>query len=156
MALVAGCAPPKRPTRTPAPYESQKAASGYEAAPPVVPAASTPPPNAQPVAPSASTEALSPSPGNKPTILQSACTKKSFPAAAISDEATVTLLVVVDEVGTLKSVSVLLEKPEGEGFGKAARACVLKSTFAPAHDDAGNPVEAKTLLNIRFIRPPSD
>lgn len=75
-----------------------------------------------------------------------------YPSEAVDDAATATLTVVVRPGGDVASVSVLAETPAGQGFGRAARACLLTKRFSPALDRAGQAVTAATTMNVRFSR----
>ncbi|HSO30957.1 MAG TPA: TonB family protein, partial [Labilithrix sp.] len=75
-----------------------------------------------------------------------------YPSEADSDAGAVTLTLVVRADGAVSSASVVSETPAGQGFGKAARACLQKKQFEPALDRAGIPVTAATTIKLRFSR----
>jgi periplasmic protein TonB len=75
-----------------------------------------------------------------------------YPSEADADSGAVTLRVIVRADGTVTSSSVVSESPAGQGFGKAARACLQKKRFEPSLDRAGTPVAAATSLKLRFVR----
>lgn len=78
--------------------------------------------------------------------------KGFFPADADDDLARVEVLVTVKPDGTVGNVSVLNENPKGQGFGKAARTCMLSAKFNPAFGKDGAPISATQQFNIRFTR----
>jgi hypothetical protein len=59
---------------------------------------------------------------------------------------------VVNQGGAVTSASVLSETPSGQGFGAAARACMLEQTLNPALDRAGRPAATAVNVNVRFSR----
>ena len=76
-----------------------------------------------------------------------------FPAEADDDAGSVQLLVMVSASGEVSTASVMSENPKGQGFGRAARSCVLgKKLYSPALDAGGNAVGTQTTLNIAFTR----
>jgi len=75
-----------------------------------------------------------------------------FPAEAGVDAAKVDLVVVVQAGGRVASATVVREAPDGEGFGRAARACLLSKRFTPAADRAGRAVTASTAVRVHFTR----
>ncbi len=75
-----------------------------------------------------------------------------YPSEANVDSGAVTLTVVVRADGAVSSSSVLSESPVGQGFGKAARACLQKKRFEPSLDRAGTAVAAATTFKLRFLR----
>jgi protein TonB len=75
-----------------------------------------------------------------------------YPSEADADSGAVSLTVVVRADGAVSSASVLSESPAGQGFGKAARACLQKKRFEPSLDRAGTPVAAATTIKLRFVR----
>ena len=66
------------------------------------------------------------------------------------DEAVVMLSVTVEADGGIKNLT-LVSDP-GFGFGEAAMRCIEHSRFTPATDRAGAPIEAKTVVRVRFAR----
>jgi TonB family protein len=75
-----------------------------------------------------------------------------FPARARDDVAVVSVRVVVGKGGNVASASVVSESPTKQGFGAAARACMLDQTFIPALDRAGRPAATALAVNVRFSR----
>ncbi|GAC1366915.1 MAG: hypothetical protein NVSMB47_18140 [Polyangiales bacterium] len=76
-----------------------------------------------------------------------------FPADADDDTATVQLLVTVQPNGKVASATVLSEDPKGQGFGRAARTCLMTKTFdQPALDRDGTPIAKSTTVNLKFVR----
>jgi periplasmic protein TonB len=78
--------------------------------------------------------------------------KGFFPADADDDAATVQVLITVQSTGAVTAATVLKEDPKGQGFGKAARTCLLSKKFAPGLDKLGNPAASTTTVNLRFVR----
>lgn len=78
--------------------------------------------------------------------------KGFFPGDADDDLATVQVLVTVKPDGGVQTVSVVSENPKGQGFGKAARSCMLSAKFNPAFDKTGAPTAITQQFNIRFTR----
>jgi periplasmic protein TonB len=75
-----------------------------------------------------------------------------FPKTAQQDVALVSVHVVIGKRGEVASARVVTETPAGQGFGAAARACMLDQTFAPALDRAGRPAATALAVNVRFSR----
>jgi protein TonB len=75
-----------------------------------------------------------------------------YPSEADADSAAVTLTLVVRADGGVSSATVVSETPAGQGFGKAARACLQQKHFEPSLDRAGTPVTAATTIKLRFSR----
>lgn len=75
-----------------------------------------------------------------------------YPSEADADSGAVTLTVVVRADGAVSSSAVVSESPAGQGFGKAARACLQRKRFEPSLDRAGTPVAAATTIKLRFVR----
>jgi TonB family protein len=78
------------------------------------------------------------------------CKGVAFPEEAEKDEATVTALVSVDATGHVTKVTIV--HGGDQGFGRAARACILAATFTPALDDKGARIAANVTINVRFVR----
>jgi protein TonB len=78
--------------------------------------------------------------------------KGFFPGDADDDLARVEVLVTVKPDGSVGNVSVLNENPKGQGFGKAARTCMLSAKFNAALGKDGKPISATQQFNIRFTR----
>ncbi|MBI2395584.1 MAG: hypothetical protein HYV09_38820 [Deltaproteobacteria bacterium] len=88
----------------------------------------------------------------KPSLdVPDAC-KGYFPASAEDDHALVTLRVIVRATGAVEGATVIAETPKGQGFGAAARTCLLARTFTAGLDEAGRPATAQTTVNVRFNR----
>ena len=62
------------------------------------------------------------------------------------------VMVVVAKSGAVSSATVLSESPAGQGFGAAARACLLAKHFTPALDREGQLAATAVRVNIRFSR----
>lgn len=75
-----------------------------------------------------------------------------FPADAVSDRAVATVRVVIGKRGNVTSASVVSEAPSGQGFGRAARTCMLQQVFAPALDREGRPAATALNVNVKFTR----
>jgi protein TonB len=75
-----------------------------------------------------------------------------YPSEASADSGAVTLTLVVRADGRVSSALVVSESPGGEGFGKAARACVEAQHFEPSLDREGRAVAAATTIKLRFSR----
>jgi hypothetical protein len=75
-----------------------------------------------------------------------------FPTEAAVDTAKVDLIVVVQASGRVASVSIARESPAGEGFGAAARACLLSQRFTPGKSRAGRAVTASASVRLHFTR----
>lgn len=75
-----------------------------------------------------------------------------FPANAPTDHAKVRVAVHVDATGHARAKQLLVESPEGQGFGRAARACAAALRFAPALDSHGVAVAGEAKLELRFDR----
>lgn len=78
--------------------------------------------------------------------------KGFFPGDADDDLARVEVLVTVKADGGVATVSVLNENPKGQGFGKAARTCMLSAKFNSALGKDGKPISVTQQFNIRFTR----
>jgi len=78
--------------------------------------------------------------------------KNTYPSEADDDTATVQLLVTTKPDGHVEKVSVVAENPKGQGFGRAARTCVLNLKFGPALDKEGKGVAFTFPFNIRYVR----
>jgi outer membrane biosynthesis protein TonB len=75
-----------------------------------------------------------------------------FPAEAGFDSAKVDLVVVVQTGGRVTSATIVRESPVGEGFGAAARACLLSKRFTPGANRAGRAVTASAAVRVHFTR----
>lgn len=78
--------------------------------------------------------------------------KGFFPGDADDDLATVKVMVTVKPDGGVQTVAVLDENPKGQGFGKAARTCMLSAKFNAALGVDGKATSATQQFNIRFTR----
>jgi TonB family protein len=78
--------------------------------------------------------------------------KGYFPAEAQTDRGEVRVQLRVDAQGRVISVSLLREKPEQEGFGIAARACLRDKEFEPARASDGRALSAELVVTLRFER----
>jgi periplasmic protein TonB len=75
-----------------------------------------------------------------------------FPKRAGVDHGEVTLRVRVERDGSVRSVTVDRESPERQGFGAAARDCLLSKHFSPALDEGGREVAVVSPVTVRFSR----
>ena len=75
-----------------------------------------------------------------------------FPTSARDDVATALVRVVVNREGVAQSVSVVSETPVAQGFGAAARTCMLEQRFVPALDRQGRPAATAVNVNVKFSR----
>ena len=87
-----------------------------------------------------------------PTLKNPGACKGYFPADADDDAASVQVLITVQPNGKVTTASVLSEDPKGQGFGKAARTCLLSESFNSGLDRAGAPTVTTTTVNLRFVR----
>jgi outer membrane biosynthesis protein TonB len=88
----------------------------------------------------------------KPRLHESDPCRGFFPSAATDDVATATVRVVIGKTGKVSSASVVTESPLGQGFGVAARTCMLQQVFAPALDREGNAAATALAVNVHFSR----
>ena len=88
----------------------------------------------------------------KPRLHASDPCRGFFPNAATDDVAMATVRVVINKKGTVSSASVVSESPGGQGFGVAARACMLQQVFVPARDREGNAAATALAVNVHFSR----
>ncbi|MBN1612692.1 MAG: hypothetical protein JW940_39075, partial [Polyangiaceae bacterium] len=88
----------------------------------------------------------------KPRLDESDPCRGFFPQSAIDDTAQVGVMVVVAKTGSVGQATVVLESPGGQGFGSAARACMLSKRFTPARDRSGSPAATAVRVNVRFRR----
>jgi len=75
-----------------------------------------------------------------------------FPKSALSDIATATVRVVIGKLGSVQSASIVREIPRNQGFGSAARTCMLEQVFAPARGRDGRPAATALNVNVTFSR----
>lgn len=106
------------------------------------PLTAAPPPKVAP------TEDLS----RNPTLGNPNACKGFFPSDADDDSGQVQVLVTVAPTGQVTTANVLLENPKGQGFGKAARTCLLSTKLSPGLDAEGKPTTKSLPISIKFIR----
>jgi protein TonB len=75
-----------------------------------------------------------------------------FPEAAQDDVAAVAVRVVIGKSGRVSNANVVSESPAGQGFGAAARRCMLDQVFVPALDRDGNAAATALNVNVKFSR----
>ena len=75
-----------------------------------------------------------------------------FPKRALADHGEVALRVRVERDGSVRVVTVGSETPAGQGFGAAARECLLSKHFSPALDEGGREVAVVSPVTVRFSR----
>jgi len=75
-----------------------------------------------------------------------------FPSKAQADRGEAAVRVTVAADGSVRTVSVLAERPLDQGFGLAARACLLAVRFEPALDTHGEVVTAVAPITVKFSR----
>lgn len=75
-----------------------------------------------------------------------------FPHNASNDTAQASVLVTIGKNGGVSSARVVAENPAGQGFGQAARACMMTKRFVPALDRSGDPAATALRVNVRFSR----
>jgi hypothetical protein len=66
--------------------------------------------------------------------------------------ALVSVRVVINKTGKVSRADVVSETPSGQGFGVAARTCMLDQVFVPAIDREGNAAATALAVNVRFSR----
>jgi hypothetical protein len=59
---------------------------------------------------------------------------------------------VIGKSGKVSSANVVSESPAGQGFGEAARRCMLDQMFVPALDREGNGAATALNVNVKFSR----
>jgi hypothetical protein len=64
----------------------------------------------------------------------------------------VSLSLVVAASGDVRRATILSESPLGQGFGAAARACMLSQRLEPALDKHGAPATTAVTLVVHFSR----
>lgn len=87
-----------------------------------------------------------------PSLSESEPCRGFFPARATLDRGDVALKVRVETDGRVRSVAIAREQPVGQGFGFAARDCLLSKRFSPALDLAGREVAVVSPVTVRFSR----
>jgi hypothetical protein len=75
-----------------------------------------------------------------------------FPAAAQAQAGEVRILARVDSTGHARGGRVIAQRPLGQGFDRAARACLAHLRFDPALDTRGALIDGEATLQIRFVR----
>jgi hypothetical protein len=75
-----------------------------------------------------------------------------FPSSASADHAEVRITVSVDAAGHAHAREILVERPVGQEFGRAAAACAAALRFVPALDELGTPVDGDAKLELHFDR----
>lgn len=78
--------------------------------------------------------------------------KGYFPRSARDDAADVAVRVVVGKDGRVTNAQILSESITRQGFGAAAKACMLEQRFEPALDRAGAAAATAIRVNVRFSR----
>ena len=94
----------------------------------------------------------SPNLSRAPSLDEPDACRGFFPAEAGFDSAKVDLVVVVQAGGRVTSATIVRESPAGEGFGAAARACLLSKRFTPGANRAGRAVTASAAVRVHFTR----
>ena len=87
-----------------------------------------------------------------PRLSESDPCRGFFPRNADSDAAQASVLLVIAKSGAVSSARVVAENPASQGFGAAARACMLSKRFVPALDRAGEAAATSLRVNVRFNR----
>lgn len=75
-----------------------------------------------------------------------------FPGEADDDSGFVQLIIDVDPAGKVSKAVVVKETPKGQGFGKAARNCLLAKKVTPGLDSTGKPTAKSLTVNLNFTR----
>ncbi|HKO94562.1 MAG TPA: hypothetical protein VJU61_25585, partial [Polyangiaceae bacterium] len=75
-----------------------------------------------------------------------------FPKSARDDVASAVVRVVVDARGVASQANVVSETPPGQGFGLAARTCLLEQSFVPALNREGKAAATAVNVNVHFRR----
>jgi outer membrane biosynthesis protein TonB len=88
----------------------------------------------------------------KPRLRVSDPCRGFFPEAAQDDVAVVSVRVVIGKSGQVSKANVVSESPTGQGFGAAARRCMLDQVFVPALDRDGNAAATALNVNVKFSR----
>jgi hypothetical protein len=112
--------------------------------------------------PSASSSVANPPPSNavvssrdlsrSPGLAEPDPCRGRFPVGATANSARVVVSVVVGPDGRASSASVVSEDPPSEGFGAAARACLLDQRFSPGLARDGRAVTAGARVRVQFAR----
>ena len=133
-------------------YGSGVVAHGGRAAHGVGPAVTAPVAAPSPVAGSADGVTPASNLSRAPSLDEADACRGFFPTEAAVDVAKVDLIVIVQGEGRVTRVTIARESPEREGFGQAARACLLSKRFTPGADRAGRAVTASTSVRVHFTR----
>jgi hypothetical protein len=88
----------------------------------------------------------------KPQLPGSDPCRGFFPGGATDDVGDVAVLVTIGKSGRVTNTQLLSEKPIRQGFGAAARTCLVSRQFVPALDRAGNSAATAVRVNLRFSR----
>jgi outer membrane biosynthesis protein TonB len=88
----------------------------------------------------------------KPRLRRDDPCRGFFPDAARDDVAAVSVRVVIGKDGRVSSANVVSESPAGQGFGAAARRCMLDEVFVPALDRQGMSAATAINVNVKFSR----
>lgn len=88
----------------------------------------------------------------KPRLREADPCRGFFPDTARDDVAVVSVRVVIGKNGGVSNASVVSESPIGQGFGAAARRCMLDQVFVPALDRSGNSAATALNVNVKFSR----
>jgi outer membrane biosynthesis protein TonB len=88
----------------------------------------------------------------KPRLRRDDPCRGFFPDAARADVAVVSVRVVIGKDGRVSSANVVSESPVGQGFGVAARRCMLDEVFVPALDRQGKSAATALNVNVKFSR----
>jgi outer membrane biosynthesis protein TonB len=113
---------------------------------------SPPAPTANPIVAAAPTVTPPANLSRAPKLAAADPCRGYFPAGADDDEANVSVAVVVRPDGSVASANVVNETVRGQGFGKAARSCLLATRFSPALDSSGHSTHAAATVIVRFAR----
>jgi TonB-like protein len=87
-----------------------------------------------------------------PSLLAPDGCRGYFPKRASADRAEVALVAVVAADGAVARLEIVAETPRDQGFADAARTCLREQRFAPALDQHGRAVRARTRIKLRFSR----
>jgi len=120
---------------------------GTGAAKPSAPAPEPSPPRPPPPAPPPPKKLAT-----APRLVDANACRGFFPTAADDAAATVAVVVTVTAEGAVTAANVASESPKGQGFGSAARACVLAQRFVAATGEDGAAAAATATVNVHFSR----
>jgi hypothetical protein len=88
----------------------------------------------------------------KPRLREADPCRGYFPETARDDVAVASVRVVIGKDGKVANASVVSEAPVGQGFGAAARRCMLEQIFMPALDRDGGNAATSLNVNVKFSR----